>query len=124
MPAVPVVPVSALRGDGLDRLMKAVFAAYEVWNRRVPTAPLNRWLAEVIAHHPPPASRGRRIRLKYITQARARPPTFAISCSRPEALPGSYLRYLENALRDDFDLPGTPIRIHLKKTKSPYGPKD
>jgi GTP-binding protein len=121
---VPVVPVSALRGDGLDRLMAAVFAAYEVWNRRVPTATLNRWLAEVIAHHPPPASRGRRVRLKYITQARTRPPTFAVSCSKPEALPGSYLRYLENALRDDFDLPGTPIRIHLKKTKSPYGPKD
>ncbi len=121
---VPVVPVSALRGDGLDRLMKAVFAAYEVWNRRVPTATLNRWLAEVTAHHPPPASRGRRVRLKYITQARTRPPTFAVSCSKPEALPGSYLRYLENALRDDFDLPGTPIRIHLKKTKSPYGPKD
>jgi GTP-binding protein len=117
---VPVVPVSALRGDGLDRLMAAVFAAYEVWNRRVPTATLNRWLAEVIAHHPPPASRGRRVRLKYITQARTRPPTFAVSCSKPEALPGSYLRYLENALREDFDLPGTPIRIHLKKTKSPY----
>ena len=121
---VTVVPVSALRGEGLDRLMKAVFAAYEVWNRRVPTATLNRWLAEVIAHHPPPASRGRRIRLKYITQARTRPPTFAVSCSKPEALPRSYLRYLENALREDFDLPGTPIRIHLKKTKSPYGPKD
>jgi GTP-binding protein len=83
---VPVVPVSALRGDGLDRLMAAVFAAYEVWNRRVPTATLNRWLAEVIAHHPPPASRGRRVRLKYITQARTRPPTFAVSCSKPEAL--------------------------------------
>ena len=121
---VSVVPVSALRGEGLERLMKAVFAAYEVWNRRVPTATLNRWLAEVIAHHPPPAAGGRRIRLKYITQARTRPPTFALSCSRPEALPRSYLRYLENALRDDFDLPGTPIRIHLKKTKSPYAPKD
>jgi GTP-binding protein len=119
---VPVVPISALRGDGLDRLMAAVLAAYEVWNRRVPTATLNRWLAEVTAHHPPPASRGRRVRLKYITQARTRPPTFAVSCSKPEALPGSYLRYLENALREDFDLPGTPIRIHLKKTKSPYGP--
>ena len=121
---VPVVPISALRGEGLERLMDAVFAAYEVWNRRVPTATLNRWLAEVTAHHPPPAAGGRRIRLKYITQARTRPPTFALSCSRPEALPRSYLRYLENALRADFDLPGTPIRIHLKKTKSPYAPKD
>ena len=121
---VPVVPVSGLRGEGLDRLMQAVFQAYEVWNRRVPTATLNRWLAEVTAHHPPPASGGRRVRLKYITQARTRPPTFAVSCSKPAALPGSYLRYLENALREDFDLPGTPIRIHLKKTKSPYAPKD
>ena len=120
----PVVPVSGLRGEALDRLMEAVFAAYEVWNRRVPTATLNRWLAEVTAHHPPPASGGRRIRLKYITQARTRPPTFAVSCSKPAALPGSYLRYLENALREDFDLPGTPIRIHLKKTKSPYAPKN
>jgi GTPase len=120
---VPVVPVSALRGEGLDRLMAAVFAAYQVWNRRVPTATLNRWLAEVTAHHPPPASAGRRIRLKYITQARTRPPTFAISCSKPEALPGSYLRYLENTLREDFELPGTPIRIHLKKTKSPFAPR-
>ncbi|MDX1422613.1 MAG: ribosome biogenesis GTPase Der [Kiloniellales bacterium] len=119
---VPVVTVSALRGEGLARLMDAVFAAYEVWNRRVPTASLNRWLAEVIAHHPPPAPAGRRIRLKYITQARTRPPTFAVSCSKPEALPASYLRYLENALREDFDLPGTPIRIHLKKSKSPFAP--
>jgi len=120
---VPVVPVSGLRGEGLERLMAAVFKAYEVWNRRVPTAALNRWLAEVTARHPPPAAGGRRIRLKYITQARTRPPTFAVSCSKPAALPGSYLRYLENALRDDFDLPGTPIRIHLKTTKSPYAPK-
>jgi len=119
---VAAVPVSALRGEGLDQLMVAIFAAYEVWNRRVPTATLNRWLAEVTAHHPPPASAGRRVRLKYITQARTRPPTFAVSCSKPEALPGSYLRYLENTLREDFNLPGTPIRIHLKKSKSPYAP--
>jgi GTP-binding protein len=74
----------------------------------------------VTASHPPPAPKGRRVRLKYITQARTRPPTFAISCSMPEALPGSYLRYLENALREDFALPGTPIRIHMKKSKNPY----
>jgi GTP-binding protein len=120
---IPVVPVSALRGQGLDRLMKAVMDAYEVWNSRVPTAKLNRWLEAVTAGHPPPAVQGRHIRLKYVTQARARPPTFAISCSRPEALPTSYLRYLENSLRDDFGLPGTPIRIHLKKSKNPYAPK-
>ncbi len=120
---VPVVPLSALLGTGLDRLMKAVLKAYEVWNRRVPTAQLNRWLEAVTAGHPPPAAKGRRIRLKYMTQARARPPTFAISCSRPEALPAAYLRYLENSLRDDFALPGTPIRIHLKKGKNPYAQK-
>jgi GTP-binding protein len=117
---VPAVPIAALRGEGLERLMEAVFGAYETWNRRVPTAELNRWLADVTASHPPPAPKGRRVRLKYITQARTRPPTFAISCSMPEALPGSYLRYLENALREDFALPGTPIRIHMKKSKNPY----
>ena len=120
---IPVVPLSALRGSGLDRLMRAVMEAYEVWNRRVATAELNRWLEAVTAGHPPPAPSGRRVRLKYMTQARTRPPTFAISCSRPDALPGSYLRYLENALRDDFDLPGTPIRMHLKKPKNPYAKK-
>ena len=117
---IPVVPLSALRGSGLDRLMREVLEAYEVWNRRVATAELNRWLEAVTAGHPPPAVSGRRVRLKYMTQARTRPPTFAISCSRPDALPGSYLRYLENALREDFDLPGTPIRLHLKKSKNPY----
>ena len=119
---IRAVPLSAQEGSGIDRLMAAVFSAYEVWNRRLPTAALNRWLADVTAHHPPPAVSGRRVRLKYITQARARPPTFAISCARPTALPASYLRYLENALRKDFDLPGTPIRLHLKKAKNPYAP--
>ncbi|HSR71944.1 MAG TPA: ribosome biogenesis GTPase Der, partial [Kiloniellales bacterium] len=117
---IPVVPVSALRRRGLDRLMAAVFAAHEVWNRRIPTAALNRWLAGTTEAHPPPAPGGRRIRLRYMTQARTRPPTFALFCSRPEALPDSYLRYLENALREDFDLPGTPIRIHLRKGENPY----
>ena len=100
--------------------MKAVFRAYEVWNKRLSTGMLNRWLQQVIAAHPPPAPGGRRIRLKYITQARSRPPTFAISCSHPDELPSAYLRYLENALREDFDLPGTPIRLHLKKSDNPY----
>ncbi|MCG8355465.1 MAG: ribosome biogenesis GTPase Der [Kiloniellales bacterium] len=117
---VPVVTLSALQGRNLDRLLDAVFALYDVWNRRVPTSDLNRWLEAVTESHPPPVAQGRRVRLKYITQARTRPPTFAISCSRPDALPGSYLRYLENALREDFDLPGTPIRIHLKKGENPY----
>jgi GTP-binding protein len=117
---IPVVTLSALHGKGLDKLMQAVFQIYDVWNTRLPTGPLNRWLGEVTAAHPPPAPGGRRIRLKYITQARARPPTFAISCSNPKDLPESYLRYLENALREDFNLPGTPIRIHMKVTKNPF----
>jgi len=117
---VPVVMLSALRGQNLDRLMTAVFGAYEVWNRRVPTAALNRWLTEIVAAHPPPAPGGRRIRLRYITQAKTRPPGFVVFCSRPAGLPDSYLRYLENALRRDFDLPGTPIRIALRKGENPY----
>jgi GTP-binding protein len=117
---IPVVTLSALHGKGLDKLMQAVFQIYDVWNTRLPTGPLNRWLGKVISAHPPPAPGGRRIRLKYITQARARPPTFAISCSNPKDLPESYLRYLENALREDFNLPGTPIRIHMKVTKNPF----
>lgn len=117
---IPIVTLSALQGRGTERLMKAVFRAYEVWNKRLSTGMLNRWLQQVIAAHPPPAPGGRRIRLKYITQARSRPPTFAISCSHPDELPSAYLRYLENALREDFDLPGTPIRLHLKKSDNPY----
>ena len=120
---VPVVTISALRGDKLDRLLDAVFTAYEIWNRRVPTAALNRWLAATIERHPPPAPGGRRIKLRYMTQAKTRPPSFAIFCSRPTKLPDSYLRYLENALREDFDLPGTPIRLTLRKGENPYAPK-
>jgi GTP-binding protein len=120
---VLVVTISALRGDKLDRLLDAVFTAYESWNRRVPTAALNRWLAAMIARHPPPAPGGRRIKLRYMTQAKTRPPSFAIFCSRPKDLPDSYLRYLENGLREDFDLPGTPIRLALRKSENPYAPK-
>ncbi len=117
---IPLVTLSAKQGQNVDRLMRAVFAAYEVWNRRVATADLNRWLDAVTASHPPPASAGRRVRLKYVTQAKTRPPTFAIFCSKPQDLPTSYLRYLENGLRDAFDLPGTPIRINIRKGDNPY----
>ncbi len=117
---VAVVPISALQGSNVERLLDGVLRAYGVWNKRVPTAALNRWLEATIGNHPPPAVQGRRIRLKYVTQAKARPPTFAIFCSKPLDLPDSYMRYLENALREDFDLPGTPIRIHLKKGRNPY----
>ncbi len=117
---IPVVTLSALQGHNIDALLAAVFRAYDVWNRRVPTADLNRWLEAVTASHPPPAVNGRRVRLKYMTQAKTRPPTFAIFVSKPQELPTSYLRYLENGLREAFDLPGTPIRINFRKGENPY----
>ncbi|GAB4367307.1 MAG: ribosome biogenesis GTPase Der [Kiloniellaceae bacterium] len=120
---VPLVTLSALQGHNIEGLMQAVLGAYAVWRRRIPTADLNRWLDAVTAAHPPPASAGRPIRLKYITQAKTRPPTFAIFCSKPDELPPSYLRYLENGLRDAFKLPGTPIRINFRKGDNPYAGK-
>jgi len=117
---VPVVYISGLTGQGLDRLMQAVFRCYEVWNRRVPASRLNRWLEVLVERHPPPAPSGRRIRLRYITQASSRPPTFAVFGSRVDALPESYKRYLVNGLRQDFDLPGVPIRLHARAGKNPY----
>jgi GTPase len=120
VPGVPLVTLSALSGRGLDRLEGAVFAAYERWNRRVPTPHLNRWLTEALERHTPPAARGRRIKLRYMTQPSARPPTFVAFCSQPEALPKAYLRYLTNSLRETFDLPGVPIRLKLRKGENPY----
>ncbi len=117
---IPVVTLSALQGHNIDALLEAVFQAYDVWNRRVATADLNRWLEAVTSSHPPPAVNGRRVRLKYMTQAKTRPPTFAIFCSKPQELPPSYLRYLENGLREAFDLPGTPIRLNFRKGENPY----
>ncbi|MDF0601392.1 ribosome biogenesis GTPase Der [Psychromarinibacter sp. C21-152] len=118
----PLVTVSALTGRGLDRLQDAVVKAHEVWNRRVPTARLNRWLADMTAAHPPPAPGGRRIRLRYMTQAKTRPPGFVVMCSHPDKLPASYTRYLVNGLRDDFDMPGTPIRLWMRSQseQNPY----
>ena len=117
---VPLVPVSGLAGTGLDKLMQAVFAADAVWNKRVPTPTLNRWLAAIQEHHPPRVAAGRRLRLRYMTQANIRPPTFALFASKPGELPEAYRRYLVNALRQDFDLPGTPIRLMLRKGANPY----
>jgi GTP-binding protein len=117
---LPVVTLSALQGRKLDRLLEACLAAYAVWNRRLPTAELNRWLAAVAAEHPPPAPQGRRIRLKYMTQVKTRPPTFALFASQAQLLPADYLRYLENDLRKTFELPGTPIRIQVRRGKNPY----
>ena len=117
---VPLVTVSGLRGTGLDTLMKAVIAADAVWNRRVPTPALNRWLGAMQERHPPPLVGARRLRLRYMTQVNTRPPTFALFASKPGELADSYRRFLVNALRQDFDLPGTPIRLMLRKGENPY----
>jgi GTP-binding protein len=117
---VPIIPVSGLTGDGLDRLMQGVLDAHAVWNRRVATNPLNRWLAQALAQHPPPAVSGRRLKLNYVTQVKARPPSFVVFCTRSDAVPEAYQRYLVNGLREAFDLPGTPIRLTLREKDNPY----
>jgi GTP-binding protein len=119
---VITVTLSALTGENEDRLMRAVFRAYETWNKRVSTGALNRWLAHLVERHPPPAVRGRALRLRYMTQTKSRPPTFALFTSRPDALPDSYLRYIENGLREDFGLKGAPIRILLRSGENPFDP--
>jgi len=120
---VPIVAVSGLRGEGVDRLMSAVEEAYAVWNRRVPTAALNRWFEQAVDANPPPAVSGRRLKLNYVTQAKARPPSFVVFCSRADAVPESYLRYLVNSLRSFFELPGTPVRITLREKANPFAHK-
>jgi GTPase len=120
LPGVSLVTLSALAGQGLQKLEDAVFQSYERWNRRVPTAALNRWLIEALDRHTPPATRGRRIKIRFMTQPSARPPTFVAFCSQPEGLPKAYLRYLTNSLREAFDLPGVPIRFRLRKGDNPY----
>ncbi len=122
---IPTVTVSALKREGLDKLMAAVVKIYTRWNSRVPTAPLNKWFADVTSDYPPPLGKNkRRIKLRYITQAKIRPPSFFIFSSNPEGLPESYLRYLTNSLRDTFDFGGVPIRITVRKTGNPYAEKD
>ncbi|MDE4139590.1 MULTISPECIES: ribosome biogenesis GTPase Der [Rhodobacterales] len=118
----PLVTVSAKTGKGLDRLHAAIMRAYDVWNRRVPTAALNRWLIGMLEQHPPPAPQGKRIKLRYMTQAKTRPPGFVVMCSHPDKIPASYTRYLVNGLREDFDMPGTPIRLYMRgqADKNPY----
>jgi GTP-binding protein len=116
----PLVPLSGQTGEGIDKLMSAVGKAHEVWNRRVPTAALNRWLESVLERHPPPAVAGKRIKLRYATQAKARPPSFVIFGTRTNELPESYVRYLVNGLRESFDLPGTPIRLNFRTPDNPY----
>ncbi len=118
----PLITVSGKTGRGLDRLHDAVVKVHEIWNRRIPTARLNSWLSAMVEAHPPPAPGGRRIKLRYMTQVKTRPPGFIVMCSHPEDMPESYKRYLVNGLRDHFDLPGVPIRITFRSQgdKNPF----
>lgn len=120
---IPIIGISALKQKGLDELMDAALLMYQAWNRRIPTAKLNDWLSEVVSRHPAPAVNGRRIRPKYMTQAKSRPPTFVLFCSQAEKLPESYTRYLTNSLRQVFKLPGVPIRFHVRGSNNPYAGK-
>ena len=117
---VPLLTVSAASGRGIDRLIRVAFESREIWSRRISTGALNRWLREVLEAHPPPIVKGRRLKLRYAAQVKRRPPTVAIFGSRPSAVPESYIRYLANGLRRDFDLPGVPIRILLRAAANPY----
>lgn len=117
---VPTVTISALHKLRLDALMDAVVGIHGVWDTRLPTGPLNRWLQGMVESHPPPAAKGRRIRLRFITQVKARPPTFALWVSQPDQLPESYDRFLVNGLREAFGLTGVPIRLLRRTSKNPY----
>lgn len=117
---VPIVAISALSGEGVERLMPAILKQHEIWNKRVATNKLNDWLAMMIEQHSPPAPKGRRIKIRYITQARTRPPTFAISASQAGELPGDYGRYLINGLREHFGFTGVPIRMKVKAGSNPF----
>ncbi len=121
----PLVTVSAKTGKGLDKLQQAIMRAHDVWNRRVTTAQLNRWLVGMLEQHPPPAPGGKRIKMRYATQVKTRPPAFVVMTSHPDLMPESYKRYLVNGLRADFDMPGTPIRLYLRDQgdKNPYKDK-
>jgi GTP-binding protein len=118
----PLITVSAKTGRGLDRLHDAIRRAHDIWNKRITTARLNTWLGAMTEAHPPPAPGGHRIKLRYMTQVKARPPGFVIMCSRPDEMPDSYKRYLVNGLRDHFEMPGTPIRIMFRSqsAKNPF----
>ncbi len=120
MKGIPVVTFSAMTGAGIDKLMPAVWKVYATWNSRIPTGELNRWFENALSRHQAPLVQGRRLKLRYITQAKARPPTFVAFGTRAEQMPEDYQRYLVNSLRETFDLPGTPIRLQLRGTKNPF----
>ena len=117
---VPIVGISALTGRGISGLMPKVFATYDIWNKRVSTPKLNRWLREMETLHPPPLHKGRRVRLRFMTQVKIRPPTFILSVSQPDGLGEDYMRYLMNRLREDFGLQGVPLRLTMRKPKNPF----
>jgi GTPase len=119
----PLVAVSAVSGEGVDHLTAAILGADRAWNRRVGTAEINRFLEGALRRHPAPAIHGRRVRIRYMTQTKSRPPTFALFGTQLKALPQAYIRYLQNALREAFDLKGTPIRFLLRQAKNPFAPK-
>jgi GTP-binding protein len=118
-----LVAISSRTGEGLDRLPDAIMAADRAWNSRQTTSVLNRFLESALSRHAPPAIRGRRVRIRYMTQTKARPPTFALFGNQLDALPEDYQRYLVNGLRENFDLKGTPLRLIMRNTKNPYDPK-
>ncbi|MAI10885.1 MAG: ribosome biogenesis GTPase Der [Rhodospirillaceae bacterium TMED167] len=119
---VPIVFFSALTGSGVQKLLPEAFKYLDIWNRRIPTGKLNHWLEFMTERHPPPVVAGRRLRLRYITQAKTRPPTFVLFSSRGKSLPEDYRRYIANGLREDFDLPGIPIRVMIRQGNNPYAP--
>jgi GTP-binding protein len=121
---VPLVTISGLQGRNIDRLMTAVFAAERAWNTHISTAKLNRWLAAMLEQHPPPAVSGRRLKIRYMTQAKIRPPSFILFASRPDALPDSYVRYLVNGMRENFNIPGAPIRMWVRGGRNPFAKDD
>ena len=117
---IPSVSISALNGKNLHILMREILKTYTLWNKRVPTGKLNRWLAAKESQLPAPLVQGKQNRLKYITQINIRPPTFALWVSRPQKLPDAYKRYILNSLREDFDIPGIAVRLLVRASKNPY----
>ena len=123
MSGAPLLPISAVKNKGLDAIMPALAQLHENWDVKIKTRDLNDWLHEMIERHPPPAVNGRRVKPRYLSQTKSRPPTFVLMCSRAYALPDAYKRYLINGLRESFDLPGVPIRLIVKGGANPYATK-
>ncbi|HKX89857.1 MAG TPA: ribosome biogenesis GTPase Der [Sphingopyxis sp.] len=117
---VPVLSISGATGKGIDTLVRVAFEQREIWTNRVSTARLNRWFEGAVTANPPPAPGGKRIKLRYITQARTRPPTFVVFGSRTDALPGSYERYLVNGMRKELGFQGVPVRLNFRNSRNPY----